>query len=84
LHLHLVELNIADGTYELHLVNEEDVAAELHHAEVEPEAEQPEDPLTFPEPEGKPRSINSYVLTTCNLLDYLACAFTFLGVAMKP
>ena len=55
-----VELNLADGTYELHPAPEEDPAEELHPFEGELEPEQdPEDPQAFPE--GKPRSINPYL-----------------------
>ena len=38
-----VELNIADGTYELHPTQEEEAVADLHHARVEPVPEQAED-----------------------------------------
>ncbi|XP_004975306.1 uncharacterized protein LOC101763450 [Setaria italica] len=50
----LPELNVADGTYELHPAQDEEQAADLHHMGVEPvqEQEQAEDPLTFSEPEG--------------------------------
>ena len=56
-----VEVNIADGTYELHPTPEEEAVADLHHAEVEPVPEQAEDQFGNSECEGKPRIINSYV-----------------------
>ena len=54
-----VELNLADGTYELHPAPEEDPAEEqLYPGEGEPEpAQDPEDPQAFSE--GKPRCMNS-------------------------
>ena len=53
-----VELNLADGTYELHPAPEEDSAEDqLHPFEGEPEsAQDPEDPQAFSE--GKPRCMN--------------------------
>src|SRR5688572_22834645 len=75
-----VEANIAAGTYELHPTLEEEPAAELHHAKVEPELDQdPEDPLTFPEPEGKPRCMLPY-FKFMQYVDAYDCAFTFVGV----
>ena len=56
-----VELNVADGTYELHPTSEEEAVADLHHVGVEPMTEQVEYPFTNPKSEGKPRSINSYL-----------------------
>ena len=50
-----VELNLADGTYELHPVLEDEVVAELLPAGTE--AESTEDQFTSTPLEGKPRSI---------------------------
>lgn len=59
-----VEVNIADGTYELHPTPKEEHTAELHHVGAEPEPDQdPEDLLTFSEPEDKPQCMNTYIQT---------------------
>ncbi|XP_034604906.2 uncharacterized protein [Setaria viridis] len=47
------EVNIADGTYELHPTPEEEAVADLHHAEVEPVLEQAEDQFANSECEGE-------------------------------
>nr|XP_034600931.1 uncharacterized protein LOC117861475 [Setaria viridis] len=49
----MTEVNIADGTYELHPTPEEKVVADLHHAEVEPVLEQAEDQFANSECEGE-------------------------------
>ena len=52
-----VEVNVADGTYELHQVFEEDATAELRQAIAEPVAKPVEDSPANLACEGKPRSI---------------------------
>nr|XP_034578675.1 uncharacterized protein LOC117842366 isoform X1 [Setaria viridis] len=49
----MTEVNIADGTYELHPTPEEEAVADLHHAEVEPVLEQAEDQFANSECEGE-------------------------------
>ena len=53
-----VELNLADGTYELHLVPEDEVVAEQPPAGVEPV--HAEDQFATAPLEGKPRSITQF------------------------
>jgi len=50
-------VNVADGTYELHQVFEEDATAELRQAIAEPVAKPVEDSPANLACEGKPRSI---------------------------
>lgn len=54
-YVYRVEVNLADGTYELHSMQDEEPAIDLHQVEAEPMQDQvSEDPLTFPKPKGKP------------------------------
>ena len=55
-----VELSVADGTYELHQVLDEDPAAELLQAGAEPVAEPAEGPQANLACEGKPQSITRF------------------------
>ena len=55
-----VELSVADGTYELHQVLDEDPTAELLQAGAEPVAKPAEGPQANLACEGKPRSITRF------------------------